>query len=80
MSHLKSNVGTMKIVVIALLALFVIVYNCGSLMDIIRVHYLREISFDTEIYDVLDRATYFIPRMMSFKADDPLLYSFFQYY
>lgn len=63
----------MRIAIIVLIILFVIVYDC-FLCEIIRVHYVCEVPFDTEIYDVLDRAKYCGPRMRSYKSDDSLLY------
>ena len=42
--------------------------------NIVLVHYICEIPFDTEIYDVIDPATYRGPSMHSYKSDDPLLY------
>ena len=48
----------MRIAIIVLIILFVIVYDC-FLCEIIRVHYVCEVPFDTEIYSVLDRTKYY---------------------
>ena len=76
MSIIKPALKWLKIFIILFLPVMIIVYLCVW-ESVIEVHYLCEISFDTEIYDVLDRETYSAPCMHCFKANDPLLYEYY---
>ena len=73
MSKKKRILTWLKISIIAILLMLIIFYlRVGK--NIVLVHYICEIPFDTEIYDVIDPATYRGPSMHSYKSDDPLLY------